>query len=190
MEHWTHCKRAREDADKINAMIAETHGDRELEFSNLHEAMVCAIYDMMLCKHEMKTADHEQWKDYNREMYDAVYPEDSHTVSSYTADSHSMALTSDEAHEWVNHMDMPENGSGAHWTMAQTTAEAKKAGITFDKFTECDFWVTMNMMFSDYYKPGRDVGTYVDLARKFLCDADGYSGTEKLYRYWKYVAKH
>ncbi len=190
MDNWTHCRRAKEDADKINAMIAEHHGDRELEFENLHEAMVCAIYNMLLCKHEMRTADHEDWKDYNREMYHAVYPED----------NHSEALTETEAKTWVAKMpswDAKENREvkGQRWDMHTIEGVFRKYsktyGVDTSELRTIDCYAAMHMMYSDYCHTAKlfdiadDVMFYVSLACDFLLDEDGGKPCAKLYRYYK-----
>lgn len=78
-----------------------------------------------------------------------------------------------------------EDGTkGANWTVDQTTQLAKRAGITFDKFNEWDWYYTLNMVYSDYYgHVTNDVSTYVNIAKAFIEDKD--AGEGKAYRYYK-----
>ncbi len=112
------------------------------------------------------------------------------------------AVTQDMAKEWVAHMENSDGTHGAHWAIADTTSVAKAHGVTFDHISDWCWWATMNMMYSDYYGDlkGCSVAavsaaaelpaTYVALAKGFLFDEDGKAPAEKLYCYYKYVAKH
>ena len=40
-------------------------------------------------------------------------------------------------------------------------------------FKPCDWYYVLNMMYSDYYKPGRADDVYVEMACDFLNDVDG-----------------
>ena len=53
-------------------------------------------------------------------------------------------FTEEDAKEWAKQMNPP-----ARWTMEQTTAVMTQNGYTHKP---CEFWVVMNMLFSDYGK--------------------------------------
>lgn len=94
-----------------------------------------------------------------------------------------MHFSKHQAEKWVHSM-------GEHWALPQTTAEGAKIGVKFDKFNEYEWWAALNMIYSDFHSSDRTVTDYVNLAHKFLCDDDGFDPSEKLYRYYTYVAKH
>ena len=87
-------------------------------------------------------------------------------------------LTLEKAQEWVK--GMPE-----HWTMEETNS-VRKVNIP-----EIDFYVLMNMLYSDYHDViGDNLDTYIKLAMDWYNDADiPMDGSEKLYCYWKHFAK-
>lgn len=87
-----------------------------------------------------------------------------------------------------------ENGTvGAHWTLEQTTQVAQQYGINLNNhlYNKYDWFVTMNMFYSDYYKAvismtnSDNVKYYVDLSKAWLEDKDASEG--KMWYYFKYV---
>lgn len=87
-----------------------------------------------------------------------------------------------------------ENGTvGAHWSLEQTTQAAQQNGINFSNgtYNKYDWFVTMNMFYSDYYKVvismtnSDDVKHYVNLSKAWLEDKDVSEG--KMWYYYKYV---
>ena len=94
-------------------------------------------------------------------------------------------FTEEDAKEWAKHMDPP-----ARWTMEQTTAVMNQNGYYHNP---CEFWITMNMLFSDYgktlIKNNMDKPEiWAALAHDFLADPDAKA--DKLGRYWRDVVKH
>lgn len=94
-------------------------------------------------------------------------------------------FTEEDAKEWAKHMNPP-----ARWTMDQTTAVMKQQGYDHKP---CEFWVIMNMLFSDYGKTMIKFGAdkpevWASLAHDFIDDPD--AGTNKVGRYWRDVVKH
>ncbi len=164
---WSACEKARRDRDEIATIIAEN--EEHLVHRDLHELMVCALYNNMLCKEKMHSASREDWKEYNREMYNATYPEDK-----------GGRATEDMLKQWVHAVKQ-------HWTMEQTTAVAKQHNVTFDDFTECEFWAIMNVAYSDFADVFPDVPTFIKYSCNWLIDEDSYCPAEKLYRYYHYV---
>ena len=94
-----------------------------------------------------------------------------------------------DAHKWAEYMVNDDGTTGPHWTLDQTTAVAESVGLKFDHIYDYDWWVTMNMMWSDYGKVAEKhgVGTpefFADLAKAFLFDKDGPGPVEKLAAYY------
>lgn len=89
-------------------------------------------------------------------------------------------LTEEQAKEYVAHMDNKDGSKGGHWTLDQTDAYLKShseyAGIN-----SLDFYVAINMMYSDYYKPAYTADTYASMAKDFITDKDAPSN--KVVRY-------
>lgn len=107
------------------------------------------------------------------------------------ASSNGMKFSREAAKEWVENMDNEDGSTGPHWTMEQTKRLQTQKGIQAD---ELEFWVVMNMMYSDYCKAvkkssvSNPTDLYAELAKAFLMDKDAHK--DKLARYWEYVVKH
>ena len=94
-------------------------------------------------------------------------------------------FTEEDAKEWAKHMNPP-----ARWTMDQTTAVMHQNGYNHKP---CEFWVVMNMLFSDYgktmIKNNMDKPeVWAALANDFLDDGDAVK--DKVGRYWRDIMKH
>lgn len=94
-------------------------------------------------------------------------------------------FTEEDAKEWAKHMDPPPR-----WTMEQTTAVMNQSGYYHKP---CEFWVVMNMLFSDYGKTFIKFNMdkpeiWASLAHDFLDDPDAQP--DKVGRYWRDVVKH
>jgi len=68
-----------------------------------------------------------------------------------------------------------DGSTGAHWTYDQTT------GVMDGEHHEADWYYTLNMIYSDYYKSGRSDETYIGLAKDFLSDPDAPNCKAKKY---------
>jgi hypothetical protein len=90
------------------------------------------------------------------------------------------ALTEEEAKRYVSQMHNKDGSVGEHWTMEQTT-DYLMSNKELENLNPICFYVALNMMFSDYYKPTRSFETYVTLAKDFLEDKD--APADKLKRY-------
>ena len=89
-------------------------------------------------------------------------------------------LSLEMAEEWVKEMKPM-----AKWTKEETDSVLSTHNLNLD---DIDFFVTMNMMYSDYSKNiGEDLETYIAMAKDFLDDVD--ARPNKLYRYKKYIVK-
>ncbi len=114
-------------------------------------------------------------------------PEHEHSSMGDT-EAESCELTREKADRWVKSMENADGSRGAYWTMEKTEEVRRQYGITEKPL---DFWVTMNMMYSDYCKVTEKFGVntlefYACMAKAFLEDPDAKPG--KLARYREFVA--
>jgi hypothetical protein len=91
-------------------------------------------------------------------------------------------LTEEQAKDYVSHMTNKDGSKGEHWTLAQTS-DYQKAHADYADLHELDFYVAMNMMYSDYYKPVYTTDNYAALAKDFITDKD--APKNKVVRYIK-----
>ena len=94
-------------------------------------------------------------------------------------------FTEEDAKEWAKHMDPPPR-----WAMEQTSAVMAQNGYYHKP---CEFWVVMNMLFSDYgktlIKNNMDKPEiWAAMAHDFLDDPDAQP--DKVGRYWRDIVKH
>ncbi|MBO4675242.1 MAG: hypothetical protein J5601_04055, partial [Elusimicrobiaceae bacterium] len=68
-------------------------------------------------------------------------------------------LTEAEAKHYVSQMRNKDGTTGEHWTLGQTT-DYLMGNQEFAHLNPICFYVAMNMMYSDYYKPTRTLETY------------------------------
>ena len=80
-----------------------------------------------------------------------------------------------------------------HLQGATTKSQAKIGGLKcrFDEYSEREFCMAVNMMYSDYCKvakrfvaPDKEIMFFAELAKAFLDDADGPEPSEKLALYF------
>ena len=98
-------------------------------------------------------------------------------------------MTGDDAEAWAAHMENEDGTTGPHWGVDQTTAVAESMGMTWEKVSRPCWWITMNMMYSDYSGVAEKYGVsiaefYADMARAFLMDKDGPGAKKKLAAYY------
>ena len=73
---------------------------------------------------------------------------------------------------------------GEHWPVVETTAVAIQNGVSFDSFTEYDWYYVLNMIYSDYSSVLVNApATSIALAKAWITDIDAPVG--KAYKYWK-----
>lgn len=97
-----------------------------------------------------------------------------------------------DAKKWAAEMKNEDGTRGAHWDMQQTEGVRNSRGMN-DIEPEA-FYVTMNMMYSDYQNVMKKFGVdrpevYAEMAKAFLCDKDSKQGMEKLKAYYCYIVK-
>ena len=98
-------------------------------------------------------------------------------------------LTKEQAEKWVRSMKGAAGGPGQHWNMEQAKQIMTRHGFQLDPV---EFYVTLNMMYSDYSKVAQKMGVdkeefYACMAEAFLNDED--ARPEKLALYHEYVVK-
>ena len=103
-------------------------------------------------------------------------------------------MTKADAEAWAAHMVNEDGTTGPHWGVDQTTAIAESMGMTWEKVSRPCWWITMNMMYSDYSGVAEKYGVsiaefYADMARAFLMDKDGPGAKEKLAAYYHGIVK-
>ena len=99
-------------------------------------------------------------------------------------------LNETEAKNWTSSMENADGTHGAHWTMDKTEEVRKQFGINNDPV---QWWVTMNMMYSDYCAVAEKLGVsnlefFACMSQAFLNDKDAQS--DKLSRYYEFIADH
>ena len=78
--------------------------------------------------------------------------------------------------------------------MTQTTALAESMGLSWDHISPWCWWITMNMMYSDYGSVAIHYGVstaefFAELAQAFLFDKDGPGPKAKLAAYYHGIVK-
>lgn len=100
-------------------------------------------------------------------------------------------FTREDADEWTEKMKNADGSTGRHWNFEQTEQVRRQHGYDCDP---AEFYAAINMMYSDYYKIGKEfnlnsVDFYAAMAHAFLDDED--AGEDKLAKYYEcIVEKH
>lgn len=89
-------------------------------------------------------------------------------------------LCEELAYKWVASMENKDGSKGEHWSIEQTSQYAG----THNKY---DWYVAMNMAYSDYFNSSFDVTTYVKLAKDWLTDKDVHA--DKILKYYFFIVK-
>lgn len=92
-------------------------------------------------------------------------------------------FTKETARYAVEHMKNKDGSIGEHWDYNTTSRVLENRGY---EFNPNDWYVALNMIYSDYYKSGRSDDTYIELAYDFLSDEDAPACKMKKY----YKAMH
>ena len=105
-------------------------------------------------------------------------------------------LTREKAEKWVRsmHGDDPKS-RGEMWSYEDAKKLAEERGLPTEGQEMIDFYVVLNMAYTDYCKVAKEHGVdtedyYADLAEAWLYDRDAKPPTEKLMAYHKYVIPH
>lgn len=89
-------------------------------------------------------------------------------------------LTEQEALDYVANMDNKDGSKGGHWNLSQTKTYMESKSDFKDLDALC-FYVAINMMYSDYYKPSYTTDIYASMAKDFITDKDAPSNKVKRY---------
>ena len=97
------------------------------------------------------------------------------------------------AEEWTKGMKNEDGTLGPHWSLAETKEVAEKHKMT--KYDEYAWYVTMNMMYSDYYKvieklDADPVSFACYMSDAFLGDADSVPANKKVKEYFEHIVQH
>lgn len=105
-------------------------------------------------------------------------------------------LTREKAEKWVKSMygDDPKT-RGEMWSYQDAKKLAEERGLPTEGQEMIDFYVVLNMVYTDYCKVAKEHGVdtedyYADLAEAWLYDRDAKPPTQKLMAYHKYVIPH
>lgn len=97
------------------------------------------------------------------------------------------------ARKAVKAMENEDGSRGPHWSVEETTSVANQLGINLksEKHNKWDWYVAMNMMWSDYYKAvvamtgNSNTKHFAELAKAWICDKDIADG--KMWHYFVYL---
>lgn len=89
-------------------------------------------------------------------------------------------FTKDTVKYAVSQMKNKDGSVGEHWSKEITDRVLESKSY---EFNHCDWYYVLNMIYSDYYKPGRSDEVYIELAYDFLSDKD--APKDKAKRYYK-----
>lgn len=98
----------------------------------------------------------------------------------------------EHARKAVSKMENEDGTRGPHWSIEETTALASQYGVNLNsKFNRYDWFVALNMIYSDYYKVIVNITNsnnpkhYVEFAKAWMNDKDIDEG--KMWYYYIYV---
>lgn len=114
----------------------------------------------------------------------------------FISDGHSkFKLEPQDIKKWESMLVNADGTKGKHFDMHQVTDAASKLGIRFDKYSEKEFCMAMNMLYSDlcevcraYVSPDKEAWYYAKMAQAWLEDDDGPEPSEKLALYYHCIA--
>lgn len=125
-----------------------------------------------------------------RRMRDRADSEDMYDERDYHHGK--MKLSKKEMLNWKRNMENTDGTRGEHYDMQQVMDAAEKLGIKFHDFTEKQFCLVTNMMYSDYghvikhsFSGDKVLLFCAELAQAYFDDPDGVEPDEKLAgHYW------
>lgn len=96
------------------------------------------------------------------------------------------------AYKAVSNMENEDGTNGPHWSLEETTSVANQYNVDLNnKFNCYDWFVALNMVYSDYYKVitsitnSNNVKNFVEFTKAWLNDKDVAEG--KMWYYYIYV---
>lgn len=132
--------------------------------------------------------DYRDYEDEDERDYDYEYDyEDGHDKP--------LRLTKSDMRRWKAKMKNYDGTKGEKYDAEQIDQVARKMGIRFDEFSEKEFCLAVNMIYSDYghvlkkfVSPDKELHLCAELAQAFLDDPDGPEPSEKLALYFHCIA--
>lgn len=128
----------------------------------------------------------EDYGDYGRMDY-----ADYNDYADYAEYEPKMKLKKRNISEWEQKLRNADGTKGIHFNMQKVMNAAERTGIRFNNFSEKEFEVTMNMLYSDYCEalkslipPDKEDIAYAKMAKAFLEDEDAPEASEKLALYY------
>lgn len=111
---------------------------------------------------------------------------------SYYVDKNGKVITSELAKSLVEDMAVTDGSNrenGEKWTMEETTEVGNKYNVDWNSISKCEWYLVMNMMYSDYYRTGKKRGLtdyqfFADLATDWFADVD--ASPDKTFNYFMY----
>mgnify|MGYP003330961022 CR=1 FL=1 len=82
--------------------------------------------------------------------------------------------------------DGSDSPNGEHWSYDESKGMGDKIGVNWEKVSKCEYYVVLNMMYSDYGKTVKKHGMpdtfFGELANDWFMDEDGES--DKTFKYF------
>ena len=133
-------------------------------------------------KHERYEEEHDHRRRYEKPHHKSYMEHDDDDWDDYQLDEHT-------AHEWMEGLHNEDGSTGPHWTMDQVKQVLTQKNLKLDPLSA---WITLNMMYSDYYSVAKklnvnNVDFYLYMAEAFLEDKDAVK--DKLFAYYKHIVK-
>lgn len=108
---------------------------------------------------------------------------------------HPIKLSKSDMIRWKHMMQNVDGTQGEHYDIEQVMHAAEKLNVKFDSFSEKEFCLAVNMIYSDYghvirkyCPPDKELMVSAELAKAFLDDPDGPEPSEKLALYFHCIA--
>lgn len=102
-----------------------------------------------------------------------------------------LCLTKFDIARWSKMLKNADGTTGKHFDMREVEEAAHHLGIRFDEYSEKEFCMAMNMLYSDlcevnraYISPDKEAQYYAKCAQAWLEDDDGPAPSEKLALYF------
>lgn len=140
--------------------------------------------------------DMRDMRDYEDDERYFEYEDDERDYRDYESDMRDyndmpIRLTKTDMHKWKKTMKNEDGTKGEHYPLEEVEKVAEKIGVRFNEYSEKEFCIAVNMMYSDYCSvikkyvpPDRVLHFCAELAKAFLEDEDGPEPSEKLALYF------
>ena len=136
-------------------------------------------------------AKYEIRGEYDRDERDGARRR-SKTTGRYMRDrGESARLMNHDLMHWEKNLRNADGTRGKHFDMRHVEEAASKLGVRFDEYSEKEFCMVMNMLYSDFCEvfrplisPEKEAYCYAKMAQAWLEDDDGPMPSEKLALYY------